>query len=101
MKIAARKHDLIALAISDPREKQLPREGLFILKDHETGDEFMADFSSRETQLRFAEDLREREERLTTLFKKYHVDFIAISDERNYEKPLFDFFLERKRKFTR
>lgn len=101
LKIAARKHDLIALKITDPREKELPRSGMFVLKDHETGEEFYVDFSSARTREVFMEDLKKNELRLLETFKKYKVDFISIEDENNYEKPLFDFFLERKRKFAR
>jgi uncharacterized protein (DUF58 family) len=101
LKITARKHDLIAIRISDMREKQLPAEGMFILKDHETGEEFLVDFSSSQTREVFLEDLNKNEKKLLEIFKKYGVDFIHIEDEINYEKPLFDFFLERKRKYAR
>ena len=95
--------DLIntALKIEDKREKELPEAGLFLLKDHETGEEFYVDFSSSQTRKRFQDDLEKTETELLGLFKKYNIDFISIENEDNYEKPLFDFFLARKRKFTR
>jgi uncharacterized protein (DUF58 family) len=101
LKIAARKHDLIALKISDLREKVLPDEGMFILRDHETGEEFFVDFSSSQTRTIFLEDQKKNEKKLLDILKKYKVDYISIDDEANYEKPLFDFFLERRRKFAR
>ncbi|MCP4146904.1 MAG: DUF58 domain-containing protein [bacterium] len=101
LKIASKKHDLIALKISDPKEKTLPDEGVFLLKDHETGEEFVVDFSSKKTRELFKKDLNKNEKELVELFKKHDVDFISIEDEENYEKPLFNFFLKRKRKFTR
>ena len=101
LKIAARKHDLIALKIADLREKTLPDEGMFILKDHETGEEFFVDFSSSQTRTIFLEDQKKSEKKLLDILKKYKVDFISIEDETDYEKPLFDFFLERRRKFAR
>ncbi len=100
LKVAARKHDLIALKITDPREKKLPDSGIFVLKDHETGEEFLVDFSSSRTRDRFLEDQKRDEKKLLELFTKYKVDHITIEDEENYEKPLFDFFLERRRKFA-
>ncbi|MCP5106118.1 MAG: DUF58 domain-containing protein [bacterium] len=101
LKITARKHDLIAMKISDLREKTLPKAGIFILKDPETGEEFFVNFSSSQTRTRFQKDLQKNELELLHIFKKYRVDFIPIEDETNYEKPLFDFFLERRRKFAR
>jgi uncharacterized protein (DUF58 family) len=99
--IAARKHDLISIKIVDPREKVLPGSGVFILKDPETGEEFYADFSSPVTQQAFRETLRRKETQLTDLFKKSNIDYFAIDSESEYEKPLFDFFLKRKKKYAR
>lgn len=101
LKIAARKHDLIAVKISDLREDKIPAKGTFILADHETGEEFFVDFSSSRTRKLFQKDRKKHEKQLLELFKKHNVDFILIRDETGYEKPLFEFFLERKRKFAR
>ena len=101
MKIAARKHDLIAVKISDLRENMLPKSGMFILRDHETGEDFFVDFSSKKTRAAFKNDYREKESRLLESFKKYEVDYIFIDSEKEYEKPLFDFFMKRRKKFVR
>jgi uncharacterized protein (DUF58 family) len=101
LKIASQKHDLIAIKVSDVREKTLPESGVFVLKDHETGQEFFIDFSSREIKQRFLENSRENEDKLLDIFKKYNVDHIGIDREEEYEKPLFDFFMERRRRFAR
>lgn len=101
LKISSQKHDLIALNISDTREITLPDKGIFILKDYETGEEFFADFASGKTKEKFLEISKNNNEQLIELFKKYKIDYIDIQDEENYEKPLFDFFLERKKKFSR
>ena len=101
LKIASRKQDLIALKISDQRENELPEDGLFILKDAETGEEFFVDFSSPRTRELFLADRAKSEKQLLDTFKKYKVDFIPFEGETDYEKPLFDFFMERRRKFAR
>lgn len=101
LKVSSRKHDLIALNISDIREIDLPDRGIFILKDSETGEEFFADFSSEKTKESFLQLNKTNTAELLELFKKYKIDYIDIEDEENYEKPLFEFFLERKRKFSR
>jgi uncharacterized protein (DUF58 family) len=101
MKIASRKHDLIAVKVTDMREKTLPDQGMFILQDSETGEEFLADFASSQTRQLFLANHKNKETELLNLFKKYQVDLIPIEGETDYEKPLFEFFLERRRKFAR
>jgi uncharacterized protein (DUF58 family) len=100
LKIASQKHDLIAIKISDPREQALPEAGVFILKDHETGREFFVDFSSKKVKKQFVRDCEKKEKELQDIFKKYSVDSITIGQEHDYEKSLFDFFMERRRRFA-
>jgi len=99
LKVTSRKHDLIVIDISDAREKTLPRAGMFILKDFETGEEFFIDFSSRRFRRYFMERQTENERAKDHLFAKYNIDRIHISEKRNYELELFDFFIRRKRKY--
>jgi uncharacterized protein (DUF58 family) len=101
LKVASQKHDLIAINLFDPREKQPPERGFFILKDSETGEEFQVDFGSKASRVGFRNILSEDSQYLSELFKSYGVDFITIDDEDDYEKPLFDFFLKRKKRFQR
>src|SRR5919199_1423693 len=42
-RLAARKHDLIAVRVSDPREEELPAIGLMEVEDAETGAHFLLD----------------------------------------------------------
>jgi uncharacterized protein (DUF58 family) len=101
LKIASQKHDLIAIKILDSREMTLPRSGSFLLKDPETDEEFYVDFSSNETKRIFLQNYSKNESQLLELFKKFNIDFICLDSEEEYEKPLFDFFLKRKRRFSR
>ena len=100
LKISSQKHDLIAVNISDAREITPPEKGLFIMKDSETGEEFITDFSQKKTRQAFSETLEETRRSLEDLFQRYNVDTVNINDE-NYEKPLFQFFLKRKKKYQR
>ncbi|MCK4835226.1 MAG: DUF58 domain-containing protein [Candidatus Aminicenantes bacterium] len=101
LKISSQKHDLIAINISDVREINPPEKGLFILKDYETGEEFFADFSLKKSKQGFRKKLKEASQFLEDLFQRYNVDYINITDYKNYEKPLFYFFLKRKKKYQR
>ena len=71
------------------------------MRDSESGEEFMVDFSSEKTRKKFRILIERENEHLKEKFNKYNVDSIDISVEENYEKPLFDFFLKRRKKYSR
>lgn len=101
LKIAARKHDLIAIAIRDPRELAPPSRGIYRLKELESGEDFAADFGRSSLRSAYLELNRRRSERLNDLFRKHAVDAISLHSDSDYEKPLFDLFLKRRHKFAR
>jgi uncharacterized protein (DUF58 family) len=101
LKIAARKHDLIAVAIRDRRELAPPRRGIFRLKDLESGEDFNADFGRAAVRSAYQDINRSRSEKLNDLFRKHAIDAITIHSDTDYEKPLFDLFLKRRHKFAR
>ncbi|MEN8222034.1 MAG: DUF58 domain-containing protein [Acidobacteriota bacterium] len=101
LRISGRKHDLIAIRIADKREIKIPDKGIFRMRDNESGEEFMVNFSSPETRRRFREITTDKKIDLDEKFKKYNVDSIDIFSDEEYEKPLFDFFLKRRRKYSR
>lgn len=101
LKIAGRKHDLIAINISDRHERELPQQGHFHLRDLESGQDFSADFSNNALRREFAKIRNEKDLALSELFRKNGIDFLIIRSDREYEKPLFDLFLRRKKKFAR
>jgi uncharacterized protein (DUF58 family) len=101
LKIASRKHDLIAVTINDRREFTAPRRGIFQLKDLESGEEFSADFSRSAVRCDYQNINSTRAAELAELFRKYSIDSVTINSETDYEKPLFDLFLKRKHKFAR
>jgi uncharacterized protein (DUF58 family) len=101
LKIASRKHDLIAIDIADRVELAPPRRGRFFLKDLERLETFSADFGTPALSREFQAIRASRSRRLKELFRKYGIDSLAIRSDQDYEKPLFDLFLKRKKKFAR
>lgn len=101
LKIASRKHDLIAIDIADRVELAPPRRGSYIFKDLESRESFSADFSRPDIRRDFMRLRGERNRRLQELFRKYGIDSLAIRSDLDYEKPLFDLFLKRKKKIAR
>ncbi len=93
--VAARKHDLVGLRVFDPRMAELPDVGLLKVVDTETGHEQYVDTSSR-----IVRDHQKRwwaleESRLSQLFRMNGVDFVSMSTEGDYVRPLMNLFAGR------
>lgn len=79
LRIAARRHDLVAISISDPRELSLPDAGLLELQDPETGETFLADTSSRAVRAAFEKAARAEEEARRLVFSRSGIDNVDLS----------------------
>ena len=101
LRIAARKHDLIALTVTDPREEELPAVGLLELEDAETGERFAVDAGSRRTRERFRVWAAERRAAREALFRRIGVDALEVFTDRPYDAPLVRFFQKRARRMSR
>jgi uncharacterized protein (DUF58 family) len=95
LRIAARKHDVVALKIYDPREMELPAIGLAKFRDPETGKTQWVDTDLRKVRSGYKERWEQRENDLTQRFSKYGVDFSRISTTEDYVKPLIKLFKRR------
>lgn len=95
LKIAAGKHDLVALRIEDPREKMLPNMGLLSFEDLETGETRWIDTSSSAVRNAYAEYYRHYSETSESLLQKYGIDHVTISTGQDFVKPLIGLFKRR------
>ena len=93
--IASKKHDLAALQIFDPREKELPDAGLIKMKDAETNEDMWVDTSSASTRRVYEQYVKERDELLAQSFAKSGVDYISIATTDDYVKSLMKLFKKR------
>ena len=98
LRIVARRHDLIAVSLNDPREQRLPPIGLIELEDAETGETMVVDAGNARVRRRWAALAREREDRLAELFRASGVDLIPITTGRDYVRNLTAFFRRREKK---
>ena len=95
LKIASKKHDLVALRIHDTRENTLPNIGLVPMQDAETEEMIFVDTSSKKVRDDFAINRFENTEKLKKLFPANGVDLIDINTGADYVKPLITFFKTR------
>jgi hypothetical protein len=97
----SRRHDLVAVSLSDPREWQLPDVGFINLQDAETGEQVLVDSGHRGLRDFFAAEQRAVAERRATLFRKTGIDEIAIDASKPYVDPLIHFFRARMKPLRR
>ncbi len=98
VKITSKKHDLIAINIFDKREVEIPTRGTYLLKDLENNKVILMDLSSKRAKINFKNKLNELRTELNNILKKYNIDLINIRTTKDYEKPLFEFFIKRKKR---
>jgi uncharacterized protein (DUF58 family) len=96
--VLARRHDLIGVTVSDPRESALPDVGLLEIQDAESGEKVVIDTGSREVRNRYEQFAREKHEKLSNLFKSFGVDHIQLFTDRDYVLDLVKFFRKRMKK---
>ncbi len=96
LKVACRKHDMIPIVISDPRESEMPNIGLVRLQDAETGERIMLDTASRANRELFARLHREQSAARDNLFRKLRLDPIHLCTGQDPVEPLRKFFHQRE-----
>jgi len=79
-----KRHDLIAVSVTDPREIALPDVGLIELEDAETGQRVVIDTGSRAVRGRYGTLGAERQEGLQKQFRSIDVDHLAVLNGRDY-----------------
>jgi uncharacterized protein (DUF58 family) len=99
LKIISRRHDLIAVELTDPREMTLPASGLMILRDAETGADRWIDTGDPRVRREFELYWRGRTAARRSMFLRSKVDSIPIRVDRPYIKPIVDFFQVRAQRW--
>jgi uncharacterized protein (DUF58 family) len=98
LRVLARRHDLITVSITDPRERELPDVGLITLEDAESGEILLLDCGSREVRQRYRQLAAQRHQELNSLFSSMNVDHIPLQTDHDYIVDLIRFFRTRERR---
>jgi uncharacterized protein (DUF58 family) len=99
LKIANRKHDIISITITDPRERSLPNIGFLELEDAETGERIMVDTKDPEVRRLFGEISENESLKREKNFRSANIDQIDVTTDVSYTKPLARFFRKRANRF--
>ena len=97
--VAGRRHDTVAIRMSDPREHQLPAVGYLELEDAETGEQVTVDVSDPAFRAAFERDVAETRACRERQFRKTRVDVIEITTDHPYADRLMRFFRQRAKRF--
>ena len=96
--VTARRHDLIAIPIVDPREEELPDVGLVTLEDAETGEQLEFDTSSRSARMAFLKAVDAQTNERLRQFRTKRIDTISLQTDEDYVPALRTFFRTRERR---
>jgi uncharacterized protein (DUF58 family) len=98
MRQTNRRHDLIAVQIEDPRERELPDVGLLALEDAESGEMVELDTADASVRERFHREADARAKQLLAELRSEGVDTLALKTNAPYLPALQRFFKNRGRK---
>ncbi len=95
LKIANKKHDVVALRVFDKRENELPNIGLVKMLDVESNEFKWIDTSDKKVRNTFVANAKKREDYIKNTFNKSGVDIANINTAESYIQPLTNLFKRR------
>jgi len=98
LRLVARRNDLIAVSVRDPRESELPNVGLIALEDAETGETVVFDTNSPVARRAYSSIANQAREQRRELFRKVGVDEVQVNVGEDYVRDLMLFFRRRERR---
>jgi uncharacterized protein (DUF58 family) len=101
LSVTGRRHDLVAVTITDPRETEWPDVGMVSLEDAETGETLWVDTNRPAWRKAFARQAAVRQEARDEVLRRAQVDRIDVVVGQDYVLPLLSFFETRERRLRR
>jgi uncharacterized protein (DUF58 family) len=99
--VTNRRHDLVAVTLTDPREMTWPAVGLVALRDAETGATTWVDSGDPAWRQAFARQAAARQAARDAALTHAQVDRIDVTAGEDYVEPLLKFFKMRARRWRR
>ena len=98
LRLAAKKHDLTVIRLSDPAEEELPDLGLVTFRDPETGEVTTINTGSRRLRQRWRQHRKDRTAHIADLVRNAGVDLVELSTDGPVVEPLTRFFDTRRKR---
>jgi uncharacterized protein (DUF58 family) len=101
LQIAGRRHDLIAVSVTDPREQVLPKAGWITLEDAESGEQVLLNTNDEWTVRAYATLTADQRERFARTVRSLGIDLLQLFTDKPYLVALMGFFRARSRRLAR
>lgn len=95
LKVTNRKHDVIAIQISDPSESTLPKAGWVTMEDAETGELVEINTNDPSVVREYEKAAADRREKQRRMLQRAGLDFIEAETDKPYLIELKKFFERR------
>ena len=92
----SRRHEVLAVRLVDPRERELPQIGMVVMNDAETGEHLWVDTNDRRFRARFADVVVKRDQMLAATFRRTGIDVLELSTEEDLVRAIVRFAVARK-----
>lgn len=99
LRVTCRKHDVIPVTMSDPREREIPAIGVIEAEDPETGARMLLDTFDPAVRAAYAEYARQDMEQRERLFRSMKLDALDIRTDAPYIQTLMSFFHRRASRY--
>jgi len=96
LRVAAIRHEFVAIRILDSLEKKIPKGALMDFEDLESGERLSLDLGTRGDWVE--KHQKEVTKNLSDFFGTHRVDFLDIAVDENYVDALLRFFIRREKK---
>ncbi|MCH2140081.1 MAG: DUF58 domain-containing protein [Phycisphaerales bacterium] len=96
IRVVRRRHDLVAIDVSDEREVDLPDVGLMEVCDNETGDLMLLDTSSPTVRHAWSKQALEDMDRRVGWMRRHRIDRLPLQTGESYVETLSAFFRRRE-----
>ena len=99
LRIASRKHDIVAVRVYDQRETEIPNMGMVKVLNKESGKAMWIDTNDPGLRSNYSTHWHRHDQSLNQIFKRLGVDSATIPTGINYVKPLMNLFKLREARY--
>ena len=98
LRVSGRRHDMVALAVTDPAELDLPAGGLVRMEDAETGREVVIDTGDEGVRRAYRRIALEAQAARNRDLRSVNVDVVEVQTHEPYAHLLYQLFRRRARR---
>jgi uncharacterized protein (DUF58 family) len=99
LSLTNQRHDLVSIALSDPRESELPAVGLLTIEDAETGEIVEIDTQSATMRQAYAKYAGSQRIQFEDTLRKKGLDWISVQTDQPYMPELRKLFARRASRY--